>query len=259
MKRSLSSLEANSVLIEILMLEKAATSLPSSLPGIFCALKKIRGEREERARESSPASMPHETVPSTGRRLCMTRVAIKVNRVILAGGPKGPTILDHESISITCRANDTGPASEPPAHAHQGSRPSTSLEPPTPGLSGQQGLREGHINHTTRTSQARDNGMAWLSAVTRTRRRNRKNRLLLLRFWLHFQLACVSPPAPNGCNSLHGPLGPGIIPQAPLEMQLYNHLSNPWLPGDSSSLPYMTQPCKMFQVIIASTTPLGSF
>lgn len=110
MKRSLSSLEANSVLIEILMLEKLATSLPSGMPGISCALEKIRGKRKKRAQESSPTSMPDETASSSNQRLCITCVAIKVNRVILAEGPKGQFILDHQRISITYRVNDTGPS-----------------------------------------------------------------------------------------------------------------------------------------------------
>lgn len=149
MKRSLSSLEANSVLLEILMLEKSATSLPSRMPGILCALEKTRGKREKRAQENLPASMPCEMVSSTNQRLCITCVAVKANHVILAGDPKGQFILDHEILSITCRVNYTGPSSEPPVHAHHGSRPSSQPYATHTRSECAAGAERGHIPHDT--------------------------------------------------------------------------------------------------------------
>lgn len=83
----------HSVLIEILMLGKAAPSLPSRRPGILSAFEnKHEGQERGKGTDSSPASIPGESVSSSIRRQCRTRVAIKANCVILAGAPRDDSL-----------------------------------------------------------------------------------------------------------------------------------------------------------------------
>lgn len=146
--------------------------------------------------------MSDETFFSTNKRVCIKCAAIKVNHVILTGGSKGQFILDQEIISITFRVNNTGSSSQPPVHAHTRAplRPAGRPSATAPGLTQHQGLREGHINHTTHTSKAKDNWITWLSAVMNTSHGRGMDSLFLLHFGPQLQLL-VSMPAPNGYKS----------------------------------------------------------
>lgn len=199
-------LEANSIFIEILMLEKVCHLIAILHARHFmCSYSwgsRILGRERKEHKTVSPAIVSDETFFSTNKRVCIKCAAIKVNHVILTGGSKGQFILDQEIISITFRVNNTGSSSQPPVHVHSRAplRPASQPSATAPGLTQRQGPIEGHINHTTQTSKAKDNWITWLSAVMNTRHRSGMDGLFSLHFQQEFQLL-VSTPASNGYKS----------------------------------------------------------
>lgn len=130
----------------------------------------IRARERKERKKVSPAIVSDETFFSTNKRVCIKCAAIKVNHVILSGGSKGQFVLDQEIISITFRVNNTGSSAQPPVHVHSRAppRPASPPSAAAPGLTQRQALIEGHINHATQTSKAKDNWITWLSAVMNT-------------------------------------------------------------------------------------------
>lgn len=124
-------LEANSILIEILMLEKSAISLPPRTPRILCALRgghqSIRGKREKGTHGDSPCNPVRWDVflhqQKSLHKVCCYKSESWSSYWGLQGTmPSGPGVL-------TFRGNNTGSFSQPPLHVHTGDLPPPVVQP----------------------------------------------------------------------------------------------------------------------------------
>lgn len=148
-------LEANSILIEILMLEKSAISLPPRTPRILCALRgghrSIRGKREKGTHGDSPCNPVRWDVFLHQQKSLHKVCCYKSESWSSYWGSKGQCLLDRVSSlsEETTRVLFLSPLSTctPGTSPHQWSSPTISTLPRSDWTAGIDG--EGHINRTT--------------------------------------------------------------------------------------------------------------